>query len=283
MYNRHYLPLRQVLLEWASQSGQSSDRILLTLAEHISQKALPLHTFQRKGGSFPNDIVIANLINGLTSSTGRDLLECRLAIEDWKISFIDLRHYCEVLQIRPPVCMTGRDGRLNWLHCTTLAPPQREPTSGEISALAAMRAGAMAEAIAAIKPRRAPPKSLSHAPGTAPEWAARGLKMKDSSKMVAQPLTCEPQGALANGAKPERKPMSKPAFKAWYREFVCTWTLARQPNDKDEQEAFEAAHPGRYVPRGSFRAARKEFGPASWRKRGRRPAAGNSADNSAAN
>ena len=119
--------------------------------------------------------------------------------------------------------------------------------------------------------------------GRVAQWAEYRIDITNRSGMVAQPLTGEPQKALTNGAKPEQKPMSEQALEAWYREFARTWPLVRQPNDKEEQEALKADHPDKSVTRKRMRKARADFGPAHWYTRGRRPAAGNSADNSAAN
>lgn len=310
MYNRHYLPLRQVLSEWASQSGQSSDMILLTLAEHVSQKALPLYTFKRQGGTFPNDIAIANLIHGLASSTEQDRSECRLAVEDWDISFSDLRQYCGVLQIRPPVCMTGKDGRLNWLHCTTMAPPQREATPEEVSALTTMRHEAMAQAFAASKPRRTPPKSLSHAPGSAPHWTDRatrsrsidfdnrealsndrprqmttGSSEKSNGRGVPNPdrdLAPEKKENNLAEAAPPRIPLAAGVDEV-YQEFVRTWDKPRSPTDSEVEAFLDAALPNNSVTRQRRRDLKKKFGRKAWHRVGRPKAAVNSAENSAEN
>lgn len=277
-----FIRLDDVISEWARSANEHKAEILRRLCE-FGSSGLVFHrrAFKQAGEPISGTLPVLRIASALFSTEAVIRADAKAALAEVRISADAVRDFCRVTQTRLPDAALGLESRGNWLNVMHIAPPCRDPDASEIEAAEKLLAARVRKGCERAERLRAASLSLSNYPALS---ARRQPSKTASSSAPAAPVPGSATERPAANAQPAKlKPMSEQAFEAWYREFARTRTDPRRPSDKEEREALEAAHPGKYVPRERFRAARKEFGPASWRRLGRPPASGNSADNSADN
>jgi hypothetical protein len=128
-----YLPLRQVLEEWAAQSGKPPEAVLAALGRAETRGMRLDATYKdRHQGTWPSATLAFFLARAVASKREADRLDGWRVIDELTVSVDNLLLYCRAMHVRPPPCLTDSDGRFAWLGVRLLAPPARDPTAWEI-------------------------------------------------------------------------------------------------------------------------------------------------------
>jgi hypothetical protein len=182
-----------------------------------------------------------------------------------------VRDFCRVTGTRLPDAALGREDRGDWLQVSHMAPPMRDPTPAEITAVETILRNrhqarrqkeekrARFGVVRCSGPR---PRSVLRERG--PGGISGPAQSSASPSIRGEAIGIVPADKAAQAAT-----VTQAELRRWYIQRVASWPSSEvPPSEKRDNADAKEAFPGLSVSREWLRVLRREHAPRSWKEPG---------------